>query len=48
MRGTPLGEDGWAVRTAAALGLETTLRPQGRPRKHPGHETGGDEGLLID
>lgn len=32
-RGTPLGEPDWQRRIAARLGLESTLRPRGRPRK---------------
>jgi putative transposase len=32
-RGTPFGSDRWAERTAAKLGLESSLRPRGRPRK---------------
>ncbi len=32
-RGTPLGGEGWAGRTARRLGLEASLRPRGRPRK---------------
>lgn len=32
-RGTPLGDDRWTKRTAARLGLESSLRPRGRPRK---------------
>jgi putative transposase len=32
-RGTPFGADVWARRTAAKLGLESTIRPRGRPRK---------------
>ena len=34
-RGTPFGEEGWMQKTAAALGIEASLRPRGRPRKHP-------------
>jgi REP element-mobilizing transposase RayT len=33
-RGCPLGHDRWAVDTAASLGLESTMRQSGRPRKH--------------
>jgi putative transposase len=33
-RGTPYGSDRWVARTATKLGLESTLRPRGRPRKH--------------
>jgi len=32
-RGLPLGTETWQRRTAARLGLQTTLRPRGRPRK---------------
>ena len=31
-RGTPYGPETWSRRTAAALGLESSLRPRGRPR----------------
>jgi putative transposase len=33
LRGTPFGADLWASATAASLGLESSLRPRGRPRK---------------
>jgi len=32
-RGAPFGDADWTPRTAAALGLQSTLRPRGRPRK---------------
>jgi putative transposase len=32
-RGRPYGDTGWVKRMAARLGLESTLRPRGRPRK---------------
>ncbi|MGH7136665.1 MAG: transposase [Pirellulales bacterium] len=32
-RGQPFGSETWAKRTAKLLGLESTLRPRGRPRK---------------
>jgi putative transposase len=32
-RGCPFGNESWMERTAKRLGLEATLRPQGRPRK---------------
>jgi putative transposase len=32
-RGTPFGDRPWQERTAVVLGLESTLRPRGRPRK---------------
>jgi len=35
-RGAPFGEEKWAIRTATRLGLESTLRSRGRPRKR-GH-----------
>ena len=31
-RGSPFGDDAWQVRIAKTLGLESTLRPPGRPR----------------
>jgi putative transposase len=34
-RGCPYGSAGWTARTVRALGLESTLRPRGRPRKTP-------------
>jgi len=34
-RGRPLGSEMWVRRIAATLGLESTLRPRGRPRKTP-------------
>ncbi len=32
-RGAPFGEASWQQRTAKRLGLQSTLRPRGRPRK---------------
>jgi putative transposase len=32
-RGRPFGNESWKTRTAAQLGLESTLRSRGRPRK---------------
>jgi REP-associated tyrosine transposase len=32
-RGRPFGNEGWKTRMAAQLGLESTMRPRGRPRK---------------
>ncbi len=32
-RGQPFGEEAWAEKTAKKLGLESTLRPRGRPKK---------------
>jgi putative transposase len=36
-RGAPFGEDDWIVTTATGLGLLSTLRPRGRPRKSTRH-----------
>jgi putative transposase len=33
-RGTPLGDEQWTKRSARRLGLDSTLRPRGRPRKN--------------
>jgi len=33
-RGCPLGEEKWSSNIVARLGLESTLRPHGRPKKH--------------
>ena len=33
-KGTPLGCKQWVAQTVARLGLESTTRPRGRPRKH--------------
>jgi putative transposase len=35
VRGAPFGEGSWQKRTAKKLGLQSTLRPRGRPRKTP-------------
>ena len=32
-RGSPFGDSAWSDRTVRRLGLETTLRPRGRPKK---------------
>ncbi len=32
-RGQPFGEEKWKLRTAKRLGIESSLRPRGRPRK---------------
>ena len=32
-RGSPFGDDSWTDRTVRRLGLESTIRPQGRPQK---------------
>ena len=33
VRGSPLGNAEWQATTAKLLGLESTLRPRGRPKK---------------
>ncbi|MBI2479978.1 MAG: transposase [Planctomycetia bacterium] len=33
-RGNPFGDSAWSGKMAAKLGLESTLRPHGRPKKH--------------
>ena len=35
-RGRPFGSEAWQKRTAKRLGLESTFRPRGRPRKKSG------------
>ena len=40
-RGQPYGEDGWVKRTARDLGLEHTLRAEGRPSKRSDPGGGG-------
>jgi putative transposase len=35
IRGRPMGSESWVRRIAATLGLESSLRPRGRPRKDP-------------
>jgi putative transposase len=37
-RGSPYGEDSWQERTARRLGLQSTLRPRGRPQKSAGSQ----------
>jgi putative transposase len=34
-RGSPFGSEAWCKRTAQRLGLQSSLRPRGRPRKKP-------------
>lgn len=40
-RGRPYGSAGWVTATVRELGLESSLRPRGRPRKQAEEETGG-------
>jgi putative transposase len=39
LRGVPYGDDDWQKQTIEALGLQSTMRPRGRPRKGPEKET---------
>jgi putative transposase len=39
-RGQPYGQDRWVQRTAAALAIESSLRPPGRPKKLPVDKNG--------
>ena len=34
LRGCPLGDESWSAKTVARLGLESTLRPRGRPKQN--------------
>ncbi len=45
-RGQPYGEESWVRRLADRLGLESTLRPRGRPRK--ADPTMGDKGDALE
>jgi putative transposase len=36
-RGSPFGGDAWVQCTAKSLGLESTVRPRGRPKTNPDH-----------
>ena len=38
-RGSPFGEAKWARQSAVRLGLQSTLRPRGRPKKEPEKKT---------
>jgi len=38
-RRRPYGQSGWSERTAQALGLQSSLRPRGRPRQQPADVT---------
>ena len=35
-RGSPFGDESWLLETVDRLGIESTLRPQGRPKKKNG------------
>jgi putative transposase len=34
-RGTPFGDENWVKKTVKRFGLQSTIRPRGRPRKRP-------------
>jgi putative transposase len=40
-RGRPFGEGDWVLRTATRLGIQSSLRPPGRPRKSGGKKRKG-------
>ena len=46
-RSCPFGEEGWVRQTATALGLESTLRPCGRPRKAAQESLAPPTGMLF-
>jgi len=46
-RGCPYGTDAWVKQTATALGLESTLRPRGRPAKALCREEQPEPGLFF-
>ena len=46
-RGCPFGGGAWVAQTAAHLGLESSLRPGGRPRK-TGQADDGQPGLFSE
>lgn len=43
VRRAPFGTDGWQQKTAAAAGLESTLRPRGRPQRASAEAVVGGE-----
>ena len=46
-RGCPYGGELWVRDTARTLGLESTLRPRGRPAKKSEEEAGTPDGVLF-
>jgi hypothetical protein len=44
-RGRPLGEPKWIIKTASQLSLESSLHPNGRPRKEKQKEV-ADKNLV--
>ena len=47
MRGCPYGGADWVQRAAAELGLQSTLRPRGRPRRPPMPAPVSDQAILF-
>src|SRR5439155_18411623 len=47
MRGCPYGGADWVQRAAAELGLQSTLRPRGRPRRPPTPAPMTDQAMLF-
>src|SRR2546423_1637527 len=47
MRGCPYGGADWVQRAAAELGLQSTLRPRGRPRRPPSPAPMTDQAVLF-
>ena len=47
MRGCPYGGADWVQRAAAELGLQSTLRPRGRPRRPPSPAPMTDQAMLF-
>ena len=43
-RGNPFGNESWSDRAIRCLGLETTIRPRGRPRKPKDHQKSTKKG----
>ena len=46
-RGRPFGDAPWMIKTAEELGIESSLRPRGRPRKEQAEES-QKSGALFD
>lgn len=47
VRGTPFGEELWQAQTVEALGLQSSLRPRGRPKKVDANPPGNETRLLF-
>jgi putative transposase len=42
VRGAPFGDTNWRAQTAEVLGLQSSMRPQGRPKKEKGKLAGNE------